>query len=179
MTTSYLFKATFTKSGAATAPSPAPTIAVVSSADAILVAALTATTALANLPGTYIYSYSGADGLDPIGRFTTTDATMDQTTLDSYTSIETRDIITDIANLPQDGNGGSLTLTYTVNKAGGGVLEGATVKLYSDSARSTLVTTKTSNVLGQVTFNNLVAGTYYLTTTMSGYTDMLDSEVVS
>lgn len=86
MTTAYKFKATFTKSGVAEAPSSAPTIKVVDADNNILVPALTATTALTNLPGTYIYSYSGADGLDLIGRFTTTDTTMDMTDLDSYTS---------------------------------------------------------------------------------------------
>ena len=78
MTTIYKFKAGYTKLGIATAPSSAPTIKVVDSADNILVAALTATTALANLAGAYLYSYSGADGLDLIGLFHTSDATMDQ-----------------------------------------------------------------------------------------------------
>jgi len=78
MTTIYKFKAGYTKLGVATAPASAPTIKVVDSADNILVAALTATTALANLAGAYLYSYSGADGLDLIGLFHTSDATMDQ-----------------------------------------------------------------------------------------------------
>ena len=100
----------------------------------------------------------------------------------SATGADPSDILVFIVGydpIVQEGNGGTLTLTYTVNKSGGGVLEGATVKLYSDSTRETLVNAKITDVLGQVTFTNLVAGTYYLTTTMSGYTDMLDSEVVS
>ena len=78
MTTIYKFKAGYTKLGVATAPASAPTITVVDSANNILVAALTATTSLSNLVGAYLYSYSGADGLDLIGLFHTTDATMDQ-----------------------------------------------------------------------------------------------------
>jgi hypothetical protein len=78
MTTIYKFKAGYTKLGIATAPSSAPTITVVDSANNILVAALTATTALTNQVGAYLYSYSGADGLDLIGLFHTSDATMDQ-----------------------------------------------------------------------------------------------------
>jgi len=50
----------------------------VDSANNILVAALTAVTALTNLPGAYRYSYSGADGLIIYGLFHTSDLTMDQ-----------------------------------------------------------------------------------------------------
>jgi len=92
---------------------------------------------------------------------------------------DTLETLSDQLDTVDAGNGGALSLTYTVNKAGGGVLEGATVKLYSDSDRATLVNAKVTDVLGQVTFTNLVAGPYYLTTTASGYSDMLDSEVVS
>jgi len=181
MTTAYKFKATFTKAGVATTPSSAATIKVVDSADNILVAAATATTALTNLAGCYIYSYSGADGLDLIGRFTTTDTTMDQIDLDSYTALEIHDILMDTGTtIPAllGSLGGALSLIYTVYVAGV-VKEGATVKLYSDSGRTSLITTKVSNVLGVCTFSNLVAGTYYLTVQMSGYEDLLDSEVVA
>jgi len=168
MTTSYLFKATFTKSGAATAPSPAPTIAVVSSADAILVAALTATTALANLPGTYIYSYSGADGLDLIGRFTTTDATMDQTTLDSYTPFELHEAITDIATVHGLGTGATAK-TYTLTD-GSDPIENATVWVSTDAAGSNIVANGITNTSGEVTFYLDSGTTYYIWRQKSGYT---------
>ncbi len=76
MTTVYKFKAYFTKEGAGTAPSSAPTVTIVDTDNTVLVNAQAAT-ALSNLTGAYIYEYSGADGLDLIGKFSTTDATMD------------------------------------------------------------------------------------------------------
>ena len=77
-----------------------------------------------------------------------------------------------------NGNGGALSLVYTVDVAGV-PKEGATVKLFSDNGRTSLVNAKVSNVLGVCTFTNLVAGTYYLTVQMSGYEDLFDSEVVA
>ena len=76
MTTVYTFRAGYTKLGIATAPSSAPTITVVDTSNNVLVNAQ-ATTALTNIAGVYIYSYSGADNLDLIGLFHTTDATID------------------------------------------------------------------------------------------------------
>jgi hypothetical protein len=84
MTTTYYFKAVYTKIGVGTAPSVAPTCTVVDSANNILANAQ-ATTALSNLPGVYMYSYSGADDLDLVAKFTTTDVTVDQQDLYSYT----------------------------------------------------------------------------------------------
>jgi hypothetical protein len=78
MTTAYEFACGYTKLGVATAPSSAPTITVVDSANNILVAASTATTVLTNLTGAYRYSYSGADGLTCYAMFHTTDTTVDQ-----------------------------------------------------------------------------------------------------
>ncbi len=76
MTTVYKFKAFFTKSGVGTAPSSAPTCTVVDTDNNLLVNAQAAT-ALSNLTGAYIYEYSGADALDLLGKFATTDETMD------------------------------------------------------------------------------------------------------
>lgn len=76
MTTVYIFRAGYTKLGIATAPSSAPTITVVDTSNNVLVNAQ-ATTALTNIAGVYIYSYSGVDNLDLIGLFHTTDATID------------------------------------------------------------------------------------------------------
>lgn len=80
------------------------------------------------------------------------------------------------------GNGGALTLTYTLTStaAGNPPIEGATVELYSDSGMSVLIAQGTTNALGVVTFNNLVAGTYYLKRLRSGYTfTNPDTEVVA
>jgi hypothetical protein len=93
MTTAYLFQAGFTKLGIATAPSSAPTITVVDSANNIVVAALTATSSIANLPGAYFYSYTGTAGLILFGLFHTSDTTIDAQDLFSipnpFTIIET------------------------------------------------------------------------------------------
>lgn len=73
----YKFKVAFTKLGVGTAPSSAPVCTVVDADDNILASAQ-ATVALANLPGVYLYSYTGASGLDLVALFHTTDATVDQ-----------------------------------------------------------------------------------------------------
>jgi len=91
MTTVYKFKAGYTKLGIATAPASAPVITIVDSDNNILVNAQPAT-ALSNLTGTYLYSYSGADGLDLVGMFHTADTTVDHQDLYSYTP----DILTDL-----------------------------------------------------------------------------------
>ena len=85
MTTVYKFKAVYTKANVAVAPASPPTITVVGSDNAVLVAALTAVTALSNLPGAYVYSYTGVNGLDPMAVFHTTDATMDKQDIYDYT----------------------------------------------------------------------------------------------
>lgn len=84
MTTIYTFSCAFTKAGIGTVPSSAPVCTVVDSANNILANAQ-ATTALTNLPGVYLYSYSGADGLRVFALMHTTDTTMDQQDLYSYT----------------------------------------------------------------------------------------------
>ena len=70
--------------GVAVVPSSAPTITIVDKNNNILVSAA-ATTARTNLPGVYEYTYSGLPSLDPVGTFRTTDTTVDQQDLYSYT----------------------------------------------------------------------------------------------
>lgn len=90
MTTTYLFKAGYTKNGIAAAPSSAPTITITDGTSTLVTAAATTST---TLTGEYRYSYSGAAGLDLTGFFHTTDATVDQQDLYStpvvYLSINT------------------------------------------------------------------------------------------
>lgn len=95
MTTTYKFKAAYKKLGLGYVPIPAPTCTVVDSADNVLANAQ-AITALANLPGVCLYSYTGADGLDVIGLFHTDDTTVDEQDLHSYTP----DILTTNLNAP-------------------------------------------------------------------------------
>ncbi len=84
MTTVYHFQAAFTKSGEGYSPSPAPTVTVIDDANNVLVNAQ-AVTMLSNMPGVAIYAYTGADNLRLVARFRTTDTTVDQKDLYSYT----------------------------------------------------------------------------------------------
>lgn len=77
MTTVYSFKAGYTRNGIAGAPSGTPTISIVDSANNIYLSTGTPTIPLTNLPGAYVYLYSGTDGLDLLALFHTSDATMD------------------------------------------------------------------------------------------------------
>jgi hypothetical protein len=78
------------------------------------------------------------------------------------------------------GTGGALTLTYTLNDSGTGLpVEGATIELYPTNAYSGIISSAVTNALGQVTFSNLVAGTYYLKCIRAGYTTAYDSEAVA
>lgn len=84
MTTVYKFKAFFTQDGLGVSPSSAPVATVVDTdADTKLVDAQAAT-ALTNLTGYYEYEYSGADDLDLVCKFYTSDSNVDQQDLVSY-----------------------------------------------------------------------------------------------
>ena len=86
MTTVYKFKAYYTDSGVGTAQDPAPTCTVINMADDSKLADAQATTASTNMPGLYSYEYSGADGLDCVASFKTTDTGCDVKQLASYVS---------------------------------------------------------------------------------------------
>lgn len=84
MATLYKFKAYYTKQGIGTIPSSAPVATVVNTDTNIKLADTQATTALSNLAGYYEYEYSGADALDLVCLFHTSDITVDQQDLVSY-----------------------------------------------------------------------------------------------
>jgi hypothetical protein len=86
MTTLYKFKAYYTDAGVGTAQDPAPTCTVINMADDSKLADAQATTASTNMPGLYSYEYSGADGLDCVAWFKTTDTGCDVKELASYVS---------------------------------------------------------------------------------------------
>ena len=86
MTTVYKFKAYYTDAGVGTAQDPAPTCTVINMADDSKLANAQATTASTNMPGLYSYEYSGADGLDCVAFFATTDTGCDVKQLASYVS---------------------------------------------------------------------------------------------
>ena len=86
MTTVYKFKAYYTDAGVGTAQDPAPTCTVINMADDSKLANAQATTASTNMPGLYSYEYSGADGLDCVAWFKTTDTGCDVKELASYVS---------------------------------------------------------------------------------------------
>jgi len=84
MTTLYKFKAYFTEDGVGTSSVPAPVCTVINMADDSKLADVQACTASTNMSGLYSYEYSGADGLDCVAYFHTTDADTDQKDLGSY-----------------------------------------------------------------------------------------------
>ena len=84
MTTLYKFKSYFTEGGLGAAPDPAPVATVVNTDANTKLADRQATTALSNLVGYYEYEYSGADDLDLVCLFSTTDTGTDQQNLVSY-----------------------------------------------------------------------------------------------
>jgi len=86
MTTVYKFKAYYTDAGVGAAQDPAPTCTVINMADDSKLADAQATTASVNMPGLYSYEYSGADGLDCVAWFKTTDTGCDVKELASYVS---------------------------------------------------------------------------------------------
>ena len=86
MTTVYKFKAYYTDAGVGTAQDPAPVCTVINMADDSKLADAQATTASVNMPGLYSYEYSGADGLDCVAWFKTTDTGCDVKELASYVS---------------------------------------------------------------------------------------------
>ena len=79
------------------------------------------------------------------------------------------------------GNGGDKSLVYTLtNSATNEAVEGATVELYASAARTgEPIDQQITDVLGQATFNNLVAGTYYLKIIKAGFSTATDVEVVA
>ena len=84
MTTIYKFKAYYTDSGVGAVQDPAPTCRVINAADDSILADAQTPTASINMPGLYYYEYSGADGLDVVTRFATTDTGCDVKQLASY-----------------------------------------------------------------------------------------------
>lgn len=79
------------------------------------------------------------------------------------------------------GNGGALTLTYTLTSSvDSSAIQGATIELYAEVGMVTLIDSQVTNALGQCTFSDLVAGTYYLKRIKSGWTfGNPDTETVS
>ena len=84
MATIYKFKSYFTEGGIGTAPDPAPVATVLDTDANTKLADAQASTARSNLPGYYEYEYSGADDLDLVCLFHTTDTDTDQQDLVSY-----------------------------------------------------------------------------------------------
>lgn len=174
----YKFKAAYTKLGIGTAPSSAPVCTVVDSSDNILANAQ-ASTALANLTGVYLYSYTGAAGLDLVALFHTTDSSMDQQDLYSYTS----DLITTNldakVSLRSTLGVGAITWTYNLVDNLAVPIADATVWVTSDLAGTNVIASGITDALGNVSFY-LDAGTVYIWCQKSGYNfTNPDTEVVS
>jgi len=87
----------------------------------------------------------------------------------------------DAAWLTAGGNGGALTLTYTLTSSVDATpIESATIELYAEVGMTSLIASKTTNAFGVVIFTDLIAGTYYLKRIKNGWTfTNPDSEGVS
>lgn len=160
MTTAYKFKAGYTKLGVATAPSAAPTINIINVATDALVATAQATTASANMPGVYTYTYSGAASLNLIALFHTTDTSVDQQDLFAI------DIDSWVAASVSLGSG-AVSWEVTVDD-GTDPLDGVDVWVTTDLAGANVVARGQTDDLGAVTFL-LDAGDYYFWKQLAGY----------
>ncbi len=77
---------------------------------------------------------------------------------------------------------GSYTITPTTpltNSETGAAIPGMIVKIYSDSARTEIITQETSDTDGSFTAHVTASGTYYLRATKEGYQDLEWAEVAS
>lgn len=172
MTTTYKFKASYTKLGIGTAPSVAPVCTIVDSGNNIIVNAA-AVTQLSNLPGVCLYNYTGADGLDLIALFHTDDNTVDQQDLFSYTpDILTRNLNATVSSRATLGTGAT---PYTPNRAvdpGGDPLDGVDTWVNTDSADSTIgvLARASTNTLGLIDPPFMLdPGTYYVWRQLGAY----------
>lgn len=237
MARTIIFVAEFTKSKVKTTPANAPTIDIADmlAPTASLLVSGGSPTQLTNMTGVYIYSYSAADSVLPVGLMRTADSTVDlqdvpclplafdangflkadvedwkgatapAMTGDAYARLGApagASISADINAIPTaaeidtelsnshgsgtwgaGGNGGALTLTYTLTSSvDAAAIQGATVELYPTSAMNAndIIDSQVTNSLGQATFSNLTAGTYYLKRILAGWTfTNPDSESVS
>jgi len=148
MTTIYNFTAAYTKLGIGTVPSSAPTITIVDSSGNLLVNA-GVTTARANMLEVFDYSYSGADGLDLVGKFHTTDLTVDSSDLYSSPSFECTSLGT-----------GSIVVTINITELGV-PQDGVEVWVTTDLAGTNVVASGVTDVFGNLVVA-LDSGNYYV-----------------
>ena len=128
MTTLYKFKTFFTKEGYGHAPAPAPTATVLNVATNTKLVDAVAATAKDGTPGLYVYEYSGADDLDLVCLFRTTQETTDQQELMSYVVDKVYQLETKIDSIDTDSVLGAIVEgAYTLQdfiQIMGGVLAG-------------------------------------------------------
>ena len=163
----YKFKVAYTTDGVGTAPSVAPVCTVVDANDNVLASAQ-ATTALANMTGVYLYSYTGTAGLDLVALFHTTDTTVDSQDLYSYTSdLITTNIDAKISDTQTLGVGATAK-TYTVTD-GVNPIADVDVWVTSDIAGAVVVASGKSDSSGEVVFYLDSGVTYYIWRQKDGY----------
>jgi len=174
----YKFKVVYKKLGIGTAPSSAPVCTVVDSSDNVLINAQAAI-ALTNLTGVYLYSYTGAAGLDLVGLFHTTDATMDYQDLYSYTSdLITTNVDAKISTRATLGVG-AVEWIYNVKNNLGANLADVTVWVSDGIGGTNILASGLTDAYGNITFY-LDAGTVYVWCHKSGINfSNPDTEVVA
>jgi hypothetical protein len=79
------------------------------------------------------------------------------------------------------GNGGDKSLEYTLTNSNTHLpVEGATIKLFADEDMDGIVIDEQiTDINGEVRFENLIAGIYYLRISKAGFTTTTDTEVVA
>jgi hypothetical protein len=157
MSTTYKFKAFYKKAGIGTVPAAAPTVNVVDNLGNLL-ANGAVTTPRPNMPELFEYTYTGADNLDPVAKFITTDLTMDESQLasGSYCSYPAA-------------SAGAIAYTITVDTPGGLPIDGVNVWVSTDIAGVNVIFNGYTNALG-IVIPMLDAGNYFAWKQKAGFT---------
>lgn len=148
MTTTYYFSAAYTKLGIGTPPLSAPTIDVVDSAGNLLVNG-GVPTARANMLEVFDYSYLGADNLNLVGKFSTTDVTVDS-----------QDLYSSAFYIYPPLGAGSIVVTINITELGVPV-DGCEVWVTTDIAGTNVVASGVTDAFGNLIVT-LDSGVYYV-----------------
>lgn len=170
MTVAYTFRCVYTKAGIATTPTVAPVLTVQDTAGNKLVDGAAVTALTTNIAGCYFYSYVGAAGLNLIGLFHTTDATMDQQDI-----IADSDIVQNLVetNLDAQISTNSAALTKLIN-----ALVPLSGSVNDVSATATVFKT-TLTALADANFVKGMSMVFYGTSTLAGQARQIKAYVIA
>ena len=159
MTTVYNFKVAYKQLGLGYPPLVAPTVNVVDK-NGVILANGAVPTPRPNMLEVFDYSYTGADNLDPVAKFMTTDATTDEQHLFS----------TSYVSYPAPAAGAN-SYPITINDPGGLPIDGVNVWISTDIAGTSVIWNGYTNALGLVTPTPMLdTGNYFAWKQKAGYT---------